>query len=44
MQVRDGLKEIAYGKWEGETSETVNRDYHDDYVRWLTYPALEFTY
>ncbi|WP_240038762.1 MULTISPECIES: histidine phosphatase family protein [Okeania] len=39
MQIRDGLKEIAYGKWEGETPETVNRDYHDEYVRWLTDPG-----
>lgn len=39
MQIRDGLKEIAYGKWEGETPEIVNRDYHDEYVRWLTDPG-----
>ncbi|MDY7006215.1 MAG: histidine phosphatase family protein [Cyanobacteriota bacterium] len=39
MQIRDGLKEIAYGQWEGETPETVNRDYHDEYVRWLTDPG-----
>lgn len=39
MQIRDGLKEIAYGKWEGETPETVNRNYHDEYVRWLTDPG-----
>ncbi len=36
MQLREGLKEIAYGKWEGQLPETVNRDFHDDYVRWLT--------
>ncbi len=39
MQLRDGLKEIYYGKWEGKTSETVNSNYHDDYVRWLTDPG-----
>jgi len=39
MQLRDGLKEIAYGKWEGQLPETVNRDFHDDYVRWLTDPG-----
>ncbi|NEQ38687.1 MAG: histidine phosphatase family protein [Okeania sp. SIO3I5] len=39
MQLRDGLKEIYYGEWEGKTPETVNRDYHDDYVRWLTDPG-----
>lgn len=39
MEVRDDLKEIGYGKWEGQTKETVNRDYHDDYLRWLADPA-----
>ncbi|MDJ0555276.1 MAG: histidine phosphatase family protein [Microcoleaceae cyanobacterium MO_207.B10] len=39
MQLRDGLKEIAYGKWEGKTPETVNSEYHDEYVRWLTDPG-----
>ncbi|HEY2972891.1 MAG TPA: histidine phosphatase family protein [Pyrinomonadaceae bacterium] len=38
-QVRDGLNEIAYGKWEGLTREKVDRDYHDDYVSWLADPA-----
>jgi broad specificity phosphatase PhoE len=39
MQLQDGLKEIAFGKWEGKTPEEVNRDFHDDYVRWLTDPG-----
>ena len=39
MELRDGLKELAYGKWEGEVPETVNKNYHDDYVRWLTDPG-----
>ena len=39
MEFRDGLKEIYYGKWEGESPETVNQKYHDDYVRWLTDPG-----
>jgi broad specificity phosphatase PhoE len=34
-QLRDGLKEIAYGQWEGKTPEEVNRRFHDEYVRWL---------
>ncbi len=38
-ELRDGLKEIFYGKWEGERPETVNEKYHDDYVRWLTDPG-----
>jgi probable phosphoglycerate mutase len=33
LQLRDGLKEIAYGKWEGKTPEEVNREFHDEYVR-----------
>lgn len=39
MQTRAELNEIAYGKWEGQTRETVGRDYHDDYVSWLADPA-----
>jgi broad specificity phosphatase PhoE len=39
MQPRDGLKEIAYGEWEGKMPATVNRDYHDEYVRWLADPG-----
>ncbi|MGB7912973.1 MAG: histidine phosphatase family protein [Desulfobaccales bacterium] len=38
-QLRDGLKEIAYGQWEGKTSEQVNREFHDEYVRWLADPG-----
>lgn len=39
MQVRDGLKEIGYGKWEELTREEVNQQFHDDYIRWLADPA-----
>ena len=39
MQTRAELNEIAYGKWEGQTRETVGHDYHDDYVSWLADPA-----
>ena len=39
MQLRDELKEIAYGYWEGKHPQIVNRDFHDDYVRWLTAPG-----
>jgi len=38
-EVRPDLNEIAYGKWEGQTKESVARDYHDDYVSWLADPA-----
>jgi probable phosphoglycerate mutase len=39
MELRDDLKEIGYGKWEAQSSETVNRDFHDDYIRWTADPA-----
>ncbi|HEY0546856.1 MAG TPA: histidine phosphatase family protein [Pyrinomonadaceae bacterium] len=39
MQLRDGLKEIGYGEWEGKTKETVEREHHDDYLSWLADPA-----
>ncbi len=39
MQLRDGLKEIAYGRWEGKTPEEVNRQFHDEYVSWLADPG-----
>jgi probable phosphoglycerate mutase len=39
MQLRDGLKEIQYGKWEGKTQAEVQRQYPEDYVHWLTEPA-----
>ena len=37
--LREGLKEIAYGRWEGNTPEEVNRGFHDEYVRWLADPG-----
>ncbi len=37
--LRDGLKEIAYGQWEGKTPEEVNREFHDEYVSWLADPG-----
>ncbi|MEA5510767.1 histidine phosphatase family protein [Crocosphaera sp. UHCC 0190] len=39
MQLRPGLKEIYYGEWEGKTPDQVNREFHDDYVRWLADPG-----
>ncbi|MBR8827599.1 MAG: histidine phosphatase family protein [Gomphosphaeria aponina SAG 52.96 = DSM 107014] len=39
MQLRDGLKEIAYGEWEGLHPQVVNQKFHDEYVQWLTDPA-----
>lgn len=39
MELRDGLKELSYGKWEGQTNQFVKEHYHNDYHRWLTEPA-----
>jgi probable phosphoglycerate mutase len=39
IQVNEGLREIAYGQWEGKMPEAVNREFHDDYVRWLADPG-----
>jgi len=37
--LKDGLKEIAYGQWEGKTPKEVNCEFHDEYVRWLADPG-----
>jgi broad specificity phosphatase PhoE len=39
MEFREGLKEIRYGKWEGQTAAFVKATYTDDYMRWLAEPA-----
>lgn len=39
LRLRDGLKEIGYGAWEGKTKDEVARDYHDDYIEWQADPA-----
>jgi probable phosphoglycerate mutase len=39
MQVRQGLTEIAYGQWEGQTQDFVKHTYGEDYIRWMTEPA-----
>lgn len=39
LQLKEGLREIAYGQWEGKTPEEVNRFFHDTYIRWLTDPG-----
>lgn len=38
-QARSEFNEIAYGDWEGKTRETVEQNYHDDYISWLADPA-----
>lgn len=39
MQIRDGLREISYGTWEGREQEDVKLHHEQDYIRWLTEPA-----
>ncbi|HEY9700615.1 MAG TPA: histidine phosphatase family protein [Trichocoleus sp.] len=39
MQLRDGLKEIRYGEWEGQTVDYVKANFGEAYIRWLTEPA-----
>lgn len=39
VQVRDDLKEIAYGAWEGKTVAQVDAQFHDDHLRWTADPA-----
>lgn len=39
MQLRDGLREIRYGKWEGQTQEYVKQHYLEAYIDWMTEPA-----
>ncbi|MEN9203450.1 MAG: histidine phosphatase family protein [Thermostichus sp. DG02_2_bins_29] len=39
MQIREGLREIHYGEWEGKTHPEVRESYTEDYLRWMTEPA-----
>ncbi len=38
-QLRDGLKEINYGDWEGRQPTEVKQAFGDDYLHWMTEPA-----
>jgi broad specificity phosphatase PhoE len=38
--IDDGLREIAYGAWEGRTEAEVKRDDPDAYEAWRTDPSL----
>ena len=38
-ELRDDLKEIHYGLWEGKTAAAVDREFHDDYLKWTADPA-----
>jgi probable phosphoglycerate mutase len=39
MQIKNGLREINYGAWEGRTQEDVQLHHGEEYIRWLTEPA-----
>ncbi len=39
MHLKEGLKELPYGHWEGKLPEEVNLEFHDTYVRWLADPG-----
>jgi len=36
---REGLAEIDYGRWDGKSVAEVDREYHDEYERWVADPA-----
>ena len=38
-QIRDELREIAYGAWEGLDVAQVSRQFHDEHLRWTADPA-----
>jgi broad specificity phosphatase PhoE len=39
MLLDDGLKEIAFGQWEGKIRDEVEKTFHDDYIWWLADPG-----
>lgn len=39
LEIQDDLKEIGYGKWEGQTIESVKQAFPDEYARWQLDPA-----
>lgn len=39
IAIREGLKEIFYGAWEGKSVEEVEKEYHDDHLKWKADPA-----
>jgi probable phosphoglycerate mutase len=39
MQLRDGLREMHYGEWEGKTLEEIQQQHREDYIHWMTEPA-----
>lgn len=39
MQLRDGLKELQFGEWEGKTQDEVRENDSESYIDWMTEPA-----
>lgn len=39
MQLREGLKEMNFGTWEGNTPDWVREHHLDDYINWMTEPS-----
>ena len=39
LKLSDDIKEISFGAWEGKTADEVNKEFHDDYIRWMADPA-----
>ncbi|MBE9008682.1 histidine phosphatase family protein [Pseudanabaenaceae cyanobacterium LEGE 13415] len=39
MQLRDGLREINFGEWEGKTQDYVKENDSENYIHWMTEPA-----
>ncbi|MBK8814007.1 MAG: histidine phosphatase family protein [Methylococcaceae bacterium] len=39
MQIKEGLREIAYGAWENREQDDIKVYHEQDYIRWLTEPA-----
>lgn len=39
MQLRDGLREIKFGEWEGKTQDDVKENDSENYIHWMTEPA-----
>ncbi len=40
INIRENLKELNFGKWEGMTFEDINSSYKQDYQNWLSDPYI----
>jgi broad specificity phosphatase PhoE len=39
FETRLAITEIDYGRWDGLSADVVDREFHDDFVRWTADPA-----